>query len=66
MLKKFNGTENIKMAAKFQRKLSLRRKIMAKNEIFEVEYLDGEIIGNGMINTTNIVLLTCGIEDESE
>lgn len=54
------------MAAKFQRKLSLRRKIMAKNEIFEVEYLDGEIIGNGMINTMNIVLLTCGIEDESE
>lgn len=54
------------MAAKFQRKLNLRRKIMAENEIFEVEYLDGEIICIGMIKTKNIVLLTCGIENESE
>lgn len=37
------------MAAKFQRKLNLRGKIMAESEIFEVECVDGEIICNGMI-----------------
>lgn len=49
------------MAAKFQRKLNLRRKIMAESKIFEVECVDGEIICNGMINTKNTELLTCGI-----
>lgn len=32
---------------------------MVENEMFEIEFVDGEIICNGMINTTNIELLAC-------